>query len=413
MTKKSTGIIALIALVFGSVSLGISGATATPSETVTVTIKGFNGDSSLLTRPIKTRILALTSSYSTAASIACVGYIYNPGNSKPNTTLARQRAVKACNFVKSQIPNISITSTTGFTSTRKADQFRGVKIVLTLAPAALTTTYDFNGGTGSPASVEVSAGGTVTLPTPTRDGYSFTGWFSDAGLTTSVGAAGATYSPSASATLFAGWIANYTTTYDFNGGTGSPASVEVSAGGTVTLPTPTRDGYSFTGWFSDAGLTTSVGAAGATYSPSASATLFAGWTATSGITLVFNPIAAGQYMWYCGPGVEATVCSSSPNVTVSGTTATSRLVDPAAYDPSGSTFSITVRAPSPLPANYIIGPGVGVTCLMRATATIHGTANGYTSGDWTGSGAGWMHYWYTGCSLDSGVTSAYFYNEQR
>jgi uncharacterized repeat protein (TIGR02543 family) len=341
MTKKSTGIIALIALVFGSVSLGISGATATPSETVTVTIKGFNGNSSLLTRPIKTRILALTSSYSTAASIACVGYIYNPGNSKPNTTLARQRAVKACNFVKSQIPNISITSTTGFTSTRKADQFRGVKIVLTLAPAALTTTYDFNGGTGS------------------------------------------------------------------------PASVEVSAGGTVTLPTPTRDGYSFTGWFSDAGLTTSAGAAGATYSPSASATLFAGWTATSGITLVFNPIAAGQYMWYCGPGVEATVCSSSPNVTVSGTTATSRLVDPAVYDPSGSTFSITVRAPSPLPANYIIGPGVGVTCLMRATATIHGTANGYTSGDWTGSGAGWLNYWYTGCSLDSGVTSAYFYNEQR
>jgi hypothetical protein len=72
-------------------------------------------------------------------------------------------------------------------------------------------------------------------------------------------------------------------------------------------------------------------------------------------------------------------------------------------------FNISVKAlGSPNPGSKI-GPGEGITCLQRATATIVGTSNGVLSGDWTGAGLPWYNYWYTGCSLDTGVDSATFY----
>lgn len=48
--------------------------------------------------------------------------------------------------------------------------------------------------------------------------------------------------------------------------------------GSVTLPTPTKTGYTFAGWYSDEGLTVKVGDAGASYKPSANKTLYAKWT---------------------------------------------------------------------------------------------------------------------------------------
>ena len=49
--------------------------------------------------------------------------------------------------------------------------------------------------------------------------------------------------------------------------------------GSVTLPTPTRNGYTFDGWYSDSTLQTLAGNAGATYTPTATTTLYAKWTA--------------------------------------------------------------------------------------------------------------------------------------
>lgn len=51
--------------------------------------------------------------------------------------------------------------------------------------------------------------------------------------------------------------------------------------GSVTLPTPTRVGYTFTGWYTAASGGTKVGDAGAIYTPTASSTLYAQWTAIS------------------------------------------------------------------------------------------------------------------------------------
>ena len=63
-------------------------------------------------------------------------------------------------------------------------------------------------------------GGSVTLPTPTRTGYTFNGWYTASSGGTKVGAAGASYTPTANATLYAQWTVNpYTLTLDLGGGT--------------------------------------------------------------------------------------------------------------------------------------------------------------------------------------------------
>jgi uncharacterized repeat protein (TIGR02543 family) len=77
---------------------------------------------------------------------------------------------------------------------------------------------------------------------------------------------------------------NYTLTYNYNSATGgnSTTSGSYTTGDTpITLPTPTRTGYTFVGWYSDAGFTTRIGDAGEDYSPTGvveSLNAYAKWT---------------------------------------------------------------------------------------------------------------------------------------
>ena len=73
-------------------------------------------------------------------------------------------------------------------------------------------------------------------------------------------------------------IPTYTVTYDANGGSCSTTSENASS---VALPTPTRDGYTFNGWYTAATGGTLVGVAGDSYAPSADITLYAQWTANA------------------------------------------------------------------------------------------------------------------------------------
>ena len=68
--------------------------------------------------------------------------------------------------------------------------------------------------------------------------------------------------------------------------------------GTVTLPTPTRDGYTFNGWYTAASGGTKVGNAGASYTVSANTTLYARWTQTCyEIELEYGPIGNLSYAY--------------------------------------------------------------------------------------------------------------------
>ena len=138
-------------------------------------------------------------------------------------------------------------------------------------------TFDTNGG-NTISAIDVEKGKNVTLPTPTRSGYTFEGWYSDSALTSKVTSP---YTPTKSITLYAKWTENaadtYTITYNTNGGN-SLANSSVKAGSSVTLPTPTRSGYNFAGWYTDSGLKDKVASP---YTPTADVTLYAKWTAAS------------------------------------------------------------------------------------------------------------------------------------
>lgn len=113
-----------------------------------------------------------------------------------------------------------------------------------------TVTYNYNGGTGTPASASVQYPGSVTLPTPdSRTGYTFNGWYTASSGGSFVGNAGSSYSPTANITLYAQWsLITYTITWNANGGSVSPTSNSGTYGQSVTAPTPTRSGYTFLYW---------------------------------------------------------------------------------------------------------------------------------------------------------------------
>ncbi len=143
-----------------------------------------------------------------------------------------------------------------------------------------TVTWNANGGSVSPSSNTVNAGGSVTAPTPTRSGYTFLYWRDtpSGDYTYSVNA-GASFTPPFSITMYARWSINqYTVTYNANGGTVSPTSATVNAGSSVTLPTPSRSGYTFNGWYTSSSGGSYVGGGGSSYTPSSSITIYAQWS---------------------------------------------------------------------------------------------------------------------------------------
>ncbi len=90
-----------------------------------------------------------------------------------------------------------------------------------------------------------------TLPTPTRTGYTFLGWFTNATGGTQV-FAGTTVNSECNHTLYAHWLAKtFTVTYDANGGTPAKQirNATYDLGVADTPDTPRRAGFSFTGWF--------------------------------------------------------------------------------------------------------------------------------------------------------------------
>lgn len=114
-----------------------------------------------------------------------------------------------------------------------------------------TVTFNANGGTTKTKSKKVTYKKTYgTLPTPTRSGYTFTGWY-----TKKSGGSKRTKSSKVTSTknhtLYAHWTAKkYKVTFNANGGTTKTKSKTVTYGSAYsTLPTPTRTNYTFSGWY--------------------------------------------------------------------------------------------------------------------------------------------------------------------
>lgn len=92
--------------------------------------------------------------------------------------------------------------------------------------------------------------GSVILPTPTKAGHTFNGWYTEATGGTKVGVAGASYTPAANTTLYAQWTANsYTVNVSATpteSGTVGGGSYDYGASATVTATA--NNGYRFVNW---------------------------------------------------------------------------------------------------------------------------------------------------------------------
>jgi uncharacterized repeat protein (TIGR02543 family) len=170
----------------------------------------------------------------------------------------------------------------------------------------ISDAYSYAPGAGSgsaPAPGSGPDGTAVTLAANTFSdpGYTFAGW-SDGSLTYAAGTSYTLASGGAPIVLTAQWAPIvYTVTYNYESGTGSPASANFTVGGSaLTLPMPTRTGYTFAGWYNAASGGTLVGVGGASYSPTASVTDYARWTAntqpentTTGLSLSKTSVTYG------------------------------------------------------------------------------------------------------------------------
>lgn len=333
-----------------------------------------------------------------------LAYDANGGSGAPaSETKTNIQVNPSCSFtVSSTKPTKSNTSPGNFTVTYNAGG-GSVSTSSANTTATRTTSYTFSSwntnaaGTGTnyaPGSTYTFTSGnvgaklyakysesttvsSVTLPTPTKAGYTFNGWYTASTGGTKVGVGGAAYAPTGNVTLYAQWTPNtYTVSYNMNGGTGSIASqtktygvnltlsstkptrastsagsytvtynanggtvgsasasatrttsyafskwntasngsgTSYESGGTyatnaaatlyaqwnsststaaVTLPTPARTGYNFTGWYTATSGGSKAGNAGASYTPSGNITLYAQWSAASAsLSTVTDPVA--------------------------------------------------------------------------------------------------------------------------
>ena len=159
-------------------------------------------------------------------------------------------------------------------------------------PNKYTVTYSPGSGSVTPVSAQYTVGAAgLVLPAPTYAGYAFAGWFTASSGGTLVGLAGASFSPTQDATLYAQWTADtYTVSYDATGGTVSPTqSTFTTNGGALSLPTPSNGSSTFLGWFTASSGGALVGLAGASFTPTKDVTLYAQWQAPAMVTVTFDP----------------------------------------------------------------------------------------------------------------------------
>ena len=151
-----------------------------------------------------------------------------------------------------------------------------------------TVSFESNGGTAVSEMI-VKEGKTINLPTTTKSGYKLEGWYTDSSMTSEFTSQTAVTS---NLTLYAKWVESitYTVAFEVNGGE-SVSSINVVEGNTITLPAnPTKDGYTFGGWYTDSALTTKFDASTII---SNNLTLYAKWI-DSALTIVHNFTTDGK-----------------------------------------------------------------------------------------------------------------------
>ena len=126
-----------------------------------------------------------------------------------------------------------------------------ITIFVSTGKKNINVSLDANGGEGVTGGMVVHLDENYSsLPTPSRTGYSFDGWFTGKSGGSKISPS-STVTQSADHTLYAHWTANrYNVSLEANGGSVSSSSITVTYDSTYgDIPTPSRVGYTFEGWY--------------------------------------------------------------------------------------------------------------------------------------------------------------------
>ncbi|KAK3582199.1 hypothetical protein CHS0354_023735 [Potamilus streckersoni] len=193
-----------------------------------------------------------------------------------------------------------------------------------------------DGGSAVPNAI-VNHGGKVTKPAdPTRAGYTFGGWYKEVGLVNLFNFD--TEIITANITLYAKWQENQANqfTVTFNTGVGGSIVTDqnVVSGGNATRPQdPTREGYTFGGWYKEVGLVNAFNFD--TEIITANITLYAKWTSSTTLITYIDLDKTSPHVTLIGKTTQLTARVSPEIATNKGLTWTTNNTTVATVDETG------------------------------------------------------------------------------
>ena len=172
-----------------------------------------------------------------------------------------------------------------------------VEVTATYKDISVTTynvAFESNGGSVVAAQTVADGSKAVKPSDPTKNGFTFDGWYQDSTLSVVFDFNTAI---TGNITLYAKWLensvvpTNYTVTFESNGGS-AVASQTVANGSKATKPSdPTRDGFTFGGWYQDATLSVAFDF---DTTITTNVKVYAKWTENASGTVYYTVVSGGN-----------------------------------------------------------------------------------------------------------------------
>ena len=162
--------------------------------------------------------------------------------------------ISGSTFTATKSGTYTVTATITYNPDGYTSLTSEVSPTVTITVNPWTITWNANGGSVSPATSEYDGATAVSLPTPTRTGYHFDGWYTAASGGTKINDIGTTTKPTGNVTYYAHWTPKtYAITLDANDGESNGSATVTYNSNTVTITSyPTRTDYRCEGYLTAA-----------------------------------------------------------------------------------------------------------------------------------------------------------------
>lgn len=220
LVRNLARIMATALLALGFTAMGLP---AKAEAFRSIHVVGFTTGVSELNSTIRMRIASFVKKNPQFKQIHCIGFDDAVGSGESELGKARAQAV--CSQATNTNSALKIANFRGlFDQSKSGLNLSRVIVVLSSKKAPVfTTTFHSNNGPRATALYKSSIGDAITLPSPTRDGLQFQGWFTKKSNGRLVGLGGERFVPRKNSSLWAGWISSAVASG--GGGGSSPSTV--------------------------------------------------------------------------------------------------------------------------------------------------------------------------------------------